>query len=154
VAFSVIARSTILYLILAGIFTSFGLSAADDLPVTKGSPESREEEARIGFKHVQKIHAPERTITGDSPGRSDKGAHGAIVVVIGSIEDHSVREILTKVREQLGERANRETRVTGDERYAIVKLGNREKDPCCFSEFLFANHEAKWVLLHDIWISH
>ena len=150
-----LARSMTLCLVVIGTFASFDLGAAEDSAIPEMSRESREKEAQEGFRHVRKISAPERTITADSPGRPDAAARGKKVVVIGSIADHSAREILSKVSEQFGKRAaNREARVTGDERYAIVELGNRKKDPCCFSKFLFAKHETTWVLLDDIWVSH
>ena len=149
-----IARHITLCLFVIGTFASFDLGAAEATAVTKSSRENREVEVQKGFAHVWKIHAPERTITAEGLGPSDEAARGAKVIVIGSIADQSTREILSKVREQLGKRANRETTVTGDESYAIVALGNKEKDPCCFSTFLFGKHEATWLLLKDTWISH
>jgi hypothetical protein len=154
VTLNVIARNITLCLFVIGTFISSNLRAAEATAGTKSSRESREEEAQKGFAHVRIIHAPERTIMAESPETSGEAGRGTKVVVIGSIADRSTREILSRVRAQLGKRANRETRVTGDEHYAIVALGDTEKDPCCFSTFLFGKHEATWVLLKGTWISH
>jgi hypothetical protein len=69
---------------------------------------------------------------------------------VGSISDPDVRTLLGRIDERVMDA----TKVTGDERFAIVQLGDPENDPCCTTTILFENRNGVWTLVADIWQSH
>jgi hypothetical protein len=122
--------------------------------VPSGSREGNESEIKAGYERVSKIKSPERTVAAESLGLPLGTVAVGKLVVVGSISDQSVRGILAQVRGPLRWKDNRHIQVAGDDRYAIVTIGDRERDPCCFGTLLFANRNAAWVLLDDVWVSH
>jgi hypothetical protein len=152
VAINVIARFLKIVLVAVCTVCTPLVRAGEDPKSTKTSRETREVEGNTGFAHVKNIHAPKRVVVPTAIGQEHLKAAG--LEVIGTISDGSVGLILSQVHEQLGERAARETKITGDEQYAVVELGNRERDACCFGTFLFANRQAKWVLVTEYVMSH
>jgi len=156
VALNVNARLVTLCLIAASTLPALAtdLAGAPAVTVQSGSREDNESEIKAGYERVQKIKSPERAIAAESLGmRLGTVAVGKLVVV-GSITDQSVKEILAQAHGPGRWNYNRRIKVTGDDRYAMVTIGDRERDPCCFGTLLFAYRNANWVLLHDVWISH
>ncbi len=151
---NVFARILTLCLIAVAPLAAFSARAADNLPTTKTLREYRKEESKIGFDHMARIHGPIRIENGRDFKDAYEAASDAKIVVIGSMSDQALREILSRLRGHIGKRINRETKVTADGRYALVELGDRKHDPCCFGTLLFANHQGTWVVLEDILISH
>ena len=145
---NVIARVVTLCLIATSTLPVLATDLFDGPAVTvpSGSREGNESEIKAGYERVSKIKSPERTVAVES-------LVGKLVVV-GSITDQSVREILAQVYGPHRWKDNRRTKVAGDDRYAIVTIGDRERDPCCFGTLLFANRNSAWVLMDDVWISH
>jgi hypothetical protein len=141
--------------LLAGCMScTLSVSAGEDPRVTNISRETLEIESNAGFAHVRSINAPQRTVVPAAIGQEHLKAAGTRLQVIGSISDRSVGAILSQVHEQFGKRAARYTKVTGDEQYAVVELGDRERDPCCFGTLLFSNRQTKWILVTEFVLSH
>ena len=154
VALNVIARLATVFLVALCISSALIVQASDDPKVTDSSRDNREAESRAAFAHVRKIHAPQRNLKPEDIGQQHLASSGKELLVIGSISDRSVGVILSQVNQHAGKRVARDMKVTGDEQYAVVEIGNRERDPCCFGTLLFANHKAAWVMVADTWMSH
>jgi hypothetical protein len=150
----VITRFLAVTLIAGGLSFTLPVRAGEEPQVTNLSRETREMESEIGFAHVRSINAPKRTVAPTTIGQEHLKAAGKDLQVIGSISDLSVSAILSQIHQQFGKRAARHTKVTGDEQYAVVDLGDRKRDPCCFGTLLFSKRQSEWVLVTEFVLSH
>jgi hypothetical protein len=148
------ARILTLRLATGALVASFCVNAAEDPATAAAARASRKEESRVAYGHVSKIDAPIRTVDSLKLGGQHVTAAKATLVVIGSVTDRSLREILAQLQEHIGKPINRKVKVTGDEQFAVVDLGDREEDPCCFLTATFANHKGTWAILDSVLISH
>jgi hypothetical protein len=149
----VIARILTLCLIAGAPLADTYAQATGDA-ATRDLREYRKEEGKKGFDHVAYIRGPMRIANARDFEGIYEAASDAKIIVIGSIADQTLTEVLSRMREHIGKRINRRTKVTADERYALVEIGDRKHDPCCFGTLLFANHAGTWVVLEDILVSH
>jgi uncharacterized protein (DUF39 family) len=103
-----------------------------------------------GYKHVREITGPMRKVTAGQIGSAYLRDSNAYITVIGTISDVGVQTALKLI----GERVLDATKVTGDEMYAVVQLGDPEHDACCTTTILFGNQSGSWKQLVEIWQSH
>jgi hypothetical protein len=154
VALEVVPRFLALWLIACSVLRVQAADAARDPQGIEESRESRRAEVDAGFRHVGTIHRPEREIAASKIGQPYLTAASPKILVVGSISDAQIASMLAHIHQQYGDRAKRVTRVTGDDKYAVVELGDRKLDVCCFATFLFANRNANWVMLTAVSMSH
>lgn len=124
--------------------------AAAWLSTSLAAQEGREEIVRRGYEHTRKITTPIRKLSAEQITIQHLMASGSDVLVIGSISDWSLRAIFV----QFEERGQRVTKVTGDEKFAFLEIGDPEQDSCCFTTILFANQDGRWFILRGSWRSH
>jgi hypothetical protein len=148
------ARILALRLAAGVLLASCFVNAAEDPATTATARANRKEEVRLAYGHVSQIHGPVRMVDALKLGGQHVSAAAAKLVVTGGVTDKSLGEILAQVRGLIGKQINRKTKVTGDEKFAVVELGDREKDPCCFLTVTLANHAGTWGILENVLMSH
>jgi hypothetical protein len=107
-------------------------------------------EVSQGYKHIREIAGPIRKVAAGQIGNAYLWESNAYITVIGTLSDVGVQTVLRLI----GERVLDATKVTGDEMYAVVQLGDPERDACCTTTILFGNQTGSWEQLADIWQSH
>ena len=103
-----------------------------------------------GYAHVAKVERPIRRVTGQALGSPNLIKPTTIISVIGTLTDQQVRTILGLV----GDGVMETTKVTGDQEFAVVQLGDPQRDPCCTTTVLFENRVGIWTNLGAITQSH
>jgi len=73
-----------------------------------------------------------------------------MISIIGTLSNQQARAIL----ELVGEGVVETTKVTGDEQFAVVQLGDPQHDPCCITTVLFERRDGIWINLGAITQSH
>ena len=114
------------------------------------SENAKADDIQRGFAHVKRITAPKRAIGPEQIGGKYQTT-GTDVVVIGSISEASIRSILELIEER---DVRRLKTITGDERYAVLEVGDRARDPCCFATALLAKRDGTWTILTGSRVSH
>ena len=103
-----------------------------------------------GYAHVAKIERPVRRLGGQALGSPSLIKPTATISVVGTLTDQQVRTILGLV----GDGVLETTKVTGDQEFAVVQLGEPQRDPCCTTTVLFESRGGNWVNLGAITQSH
>ncbi len=122
----------------------------EDEPVVTGTRDKLVASIGPGFEHVGKIAGPVRRVTPAQLGDPRLTTRTTTIQVIGTLTDQQVHVILGLV----GEEVRDATKITGDQRFAVVQLGDPKNDPCCTSTVLFENQTGIWANLGTITQSH
>jgi hypothetical protein len=131
---------------------TFGPSDAcsEDEPVVTGIRDQLRASIGPGYEHVRAIHSPTRRVAVEQLGNPGRAKAGTMISIIGTLSDQQARAIL----ELVGDGVLETTKVTGDQQFAVVQLGDAERDPCCTTTVLFENRDGIWTNLGAIWQSH
>jgi hypothetical protein len=73
-----------------------------------------------------------------------------VIPIVGNLTNLDVLSILKLVEEGVMDT----TKVTGDQVFAVVQLGDPEHDPCCTTTVLFEKRSGVWTNLGAIMQSH
>jgi hypothetical protein len=144
----VVARFPIVGLCIACLVSPPSF-ASEDAVVATSVRDQLAASVGPGYAHVAKIERPLRHVTGRVLG-SPTLAPTATIAVIGTLSDQQVRAIL----ELVGDGSREATRVTGDHEFAVVQIGDPQRDPCCTTTVLFENRGGTWTNLGAVTQSH
>jgi hypothetical protein len=123
---------------------------AGDEPVVAGLRARLTDCFRPAYEHVAAIHGPVRRVTAGQLKTMRLPRPDAAISVVGTLTDHEVHALL----EVVGDGVAEATRVTGDQRFAVVQIGDPRHDPCCTTTVLFENRSEAWTNLGAITSSH
>jgi hypothetical protein len=135
---------------LTACTVALSVAIAEDEPVVSGMRDQLRASIGPGYEHVRTIQRPTRRVAAEQLGNPNLAKPGAMISVIGTLSDQQIRAIL----ELVGEDVLETTKVTGDQKFAVVQLGDPQRDPCCTTTVLFENKEGIWTNLGAITQSH
>lgn len=126
------------------------VALADDEPTVAGPRDQLAARVRPGYEHVARIRQPVRQVTTEQLGSAALTRPAAVIVIVGPITDSDVLSVLKLVERDVVDT----TRVTGDQAFAVVQLGDPRRDPCCTTTVLFTRRDGSWTSLGAITQSH
>ena len=132
------------------VVAAFDVAASDEPITVPGTREQLSASIGPGYSHVSKIRGPVRSVSSEQLGIPSLLRPGAAIAVVGPLEDAQVRLIL----ERVGTGVADATKVTGDQAFSIVQLGDPQHDPCCTTKVLFENRNGSWTNVGVITQSH
>lgn len=142
-------KRTLIFLCWAGMLAS-PVTLADDEPAVAGLRDQLVAQLRPGHEHALRIREPVRRVTTEQLGSTALTRPAAMIDVVGPIADRDVLAMLKLVERDVVDT----TRVTGDQQFAVVQLGNPERDPCCTTTVLFTKRNGSWANLGAVTQSH
>lgn len=146
----VATKLPVIGILAACVVTASQVTAIEQPAVVAGVRANVIESIGAGYAHVAKIDRPVRRLGGQALGNPDLIKPAATISVVGTLTDQQVRTIL----ELVGDGVLETTTVSGDQEFAVVQLGDPQRDPCCTTSVLFRNRGGKWTNLGAIIQSH
>jgi|SRR5882672_3658654 len=125
-------------------------ACSEEEPVVTGIRDQLRASIGPGYEHVRAIQNPTRRVTVEQLGNPGRAKPGTMISIIGTLSDQQTRAIL----ELVGDGVVEATKVTGDQQFAVVQLGDPQHDPCCTTTVLFENLDGIWTNLGAIMQSH
>lgn len=142
-------KRALVFLCWAGMLVS-ARALADDEPVVAGLRDSLVAQVRPGHEHALRIREPVRRVTTEQLGSAALTKPAAVIAIVGPITDSDVLSMLKLVERDVVDT----TRITGDQEFAVVQLGDPQRDPCCTTTVLFTRKNGSWANLGAITQSH
>ena len=142
-------KLALVFLLLACMPAS-RLALADSEPMVAGLRDQLVDRVRPGYEHVRGIGHPVRRVTTEQLGSATWTKPGAVIAIVGPMTDRDVLSMLALVEQDVMDT----TKVTGDQEFAVVQIGDPQRDPCCTATVLFAKRNGAWTSLGAITRSH
>lgn len=133
----------------AGALASSGVLGGEE-PVVAGIRDQLVAQVRPGHEHALRIREPVRRVTTEQLGSAALTKPAAVIAIVGPLADSDVLAMLKLVGRDVVDT----TRVTGDQQFAVVQLGDPQRDPCCTATVLFSKKTGSCANLGAITQSH